>query len=157
MARPKVSGNPVSKNDSKTVNTDTASTVPRDKINSQRRWSNTIHASKGQAKVIQSTDNYNHITCQNRYDQLPVDAVVSDSDEDSCSNQLDDTQTCQPVKVQVTQSVKSSRSNTVKHNPNQSPLVKHLEMGYCSKYDLPLRIKSKSISYKQVLPDCPTL
>ena len=68
MARPKVSGNPVSKKDSTTVNTDTAGTVSRDKVTSQRRWSNTINGSKGQTKVIQSTDNYNHIICQNRYD-----------------------------------------------------------------------------------------
>ena len=36
VAHPKVSGNPVSKNDSNTVNIDTAGTVPRDKIISQR-------------------------------------------------------------------------------------------------------------------------
>ena len=67
--------------------------------------------------------------------------------------------TLKPVNLSryKSRSVKSSRSNTVKHNPNQSPLAKHLEMGHCSKYNLPLRIKSKSISYKQVLPDCPTL
>ena len=95
---------------------------------------------------------------------MPVNAIVFDvlSDQDNLGGQLGNTQDKGPCNRKCTSTktstnVKAIRSNTIEHTSKKFPPVKQGDVNPCSKYDLPLRIKSKSISYKQVLSDCPTL
>ena len=52
---------------------------------------------------------------------------------------------------------KASNDDTSTHGPLVCPLSEDTTTDSTNKYDLPLRIKNKSITYKHVLPSCPTL
>ena len=54
-------------------------------------------------------------------------------------------------------SCKVSNNDAFIRSSLDTPLNKESYPDSCSKYDLPLRIKNRSITYKQVLPSCPIL
>ena len=53
--------------------------------------------------------------------------------------------------TKVSKKVKAMKLDTVEHIANRFSISKQGEVGPCSKYDLPLRIKSKPITYKYYL------
>ena len=112
---------------------------------------------KHQVKVSQGKE-YSQIVCKNRYDVLPVDAVVSDFPVQSQATTVNANsnlrQSTGKHKYKAP-TVGGSKDSHYQHKQVLDPA--HSKVTACSKYDLPLRIKDKSISYKQVLPDCPTL
>ena len=98
------------------------------------------------------------IVCKNRYDVLSVDAVVSSQTAKPLPDHVD------TVSSDSHDTPKSNlnlaRSNLAVNLPNneqQRAVPEEFKAIACSKYDLPLGIKDKALTYKHVLPECPTL
>ena len=145
--------------DNQHIGTSISQKVSRDKSTCVKQSRNMAGHNRMQVKVSPKNVEKYPIICQNRYDALSVDVVVSDpvTEQDSPNSGNKDT------KGQVT----GKLGHREKHNPhlttvtnssNMKPIPQpRAEVTSCSKYDLPLRIKNKSITYKEVLPHCPTL
>ena len=99
-----------------------------------------------------------NIACKNIYDVLPIDAIISDQNVETgsshagraSSHSYDTAMSNHRVSKP---SVAMNVTKNIDHISQPSPP----KVTACSKYDLPLRIKDKSITYKHVLPNCPTL
>ena len=151
---------------SKTVNHQyTHSTEVLPKNDSKCRSHNsTAKVKKGQVKVSHEQAWGQHLQCKNKFAVLPVDAVVSDTVSESSKNASDIkksegqvTDTGDNCKVRVVKSRIASTDDASDKKSPESPQINHGEVDSCTKYDLPLRIKNKSMTYKHVLPACPTL
>ena len=131
--------------------------VPQDKCMRTKPICTIVKGNKAQSKVSQHKGHTN-VVCKNIYDVLPVDAVVSEQNVETVSSKADSasSQSHDMVKsnYRVTKSQAAVKANQEIDQTSQQSVPK---VTACSKYDLPLLIKDKSITYKHVLPDCPTL
>ena len=145
-----------SKAKAKNSKTQSTFTVPRDTKVDTKQSAPTSQV-KQQVKVSYSRDN-SQIVCKNMYDVLPVDAVVSDSPATSQDTiGYADSKPGSNIGKSKHIYPTAGASKDSHHSQKQVHVLDHHKGLACSKYDLPLRIKDKSISYKRVLPDCPTL
>ena len=131
---------------------------------SQEGYKVKVRYTKGQSKVNHQNTVKNEIQCTNRFAPLSVDGVVSDSNSARgknvvCINTTDGR--AHESKVSVSTSpqklCKVSNNDAFTQSSLDMPSSKESYPDSSSKYDLPLRIKNRSITYKQVLPSCPTL
>ena len=118
--------------------------------------------SKPQSKVRKLIADSSHVQCANRFALLSVDAVVSKTNSlnNACPKSAVDFLPAPPARStnnNVTRSCAASKCDAIVQGPVAASHAKQIEARTCTKYDLPLRIKNKSFSYKQVLPSCPTL
>ena len=145
------------KNKTKTMINKAKSThkVPRDKSTHIKQTCDRAERSSAQIKVSQKKQN-SQIVCKNRYDVLFVDAVVSTQ----TSQPLPDHANTVTLHSQGATNVchnQASRKVSIPSNDHQRVVTEECKAIACSKYDLPLRIKDKALTYKHVLPHCPTL
>ena len=116
-----------------------------------------VKGNNPQCKVSHQKDQTN-VVCKNIYDVLPVDAVFSDQKAETVSVKADNASSHSHDTVKSNYRVtKPCEAAKVTHKANQTSQHSVPRVTACSTYDLPLLIKDKSITYKHVLPDCPTL
>ena len=123
-----------------------------------------VRGTKGQSKVNHHDAVKNEIQCTNRFAPLSVGDIVCDMNS---AMQKDVVCTSKPEgraheekansSISLQKSCKVSNNDAFIRSSLDTPLNKENYLDSSSKYDLPLRIKNKSITYKQVLPSCPTL
>ena len=114
------------------------------------------------AKVRKPLPDSSHVQCANRFALLSVDAVVSKTDslDNVCPKSAVDTLLTTPASSKnnnLTSSAIASKCDAIVKSPVGASQAKQIKARTCTKYELPLRIKNKTFSYKQVLPSCPTL
>ena len=131
--------------------------VLQDKRTFTKQICDIVKGNKAQSKVSHHKDHTN-VVCKNIYDVLPVDAVVLDQDVEAVPSNADNASSHSHDTVKLTYRVVKSRApGKVTQKVDQMAQQSIPKVTPCCKYDLPLRIKDKSITYKHVLPDCPTL
>ena len=131
--------------------------VLQDKCTFTKQICGIVKGNKAQSKVSHHKDHTN-VVCKNTYDVLPVDAVVPDQDVETVPSNADNASSHSHDRVKSTYRVGKSRApGKVTQKVDQMSQQSIPKVTACCNYDLPLLIKDKSITYKHVLPDCPTL
>ena len=127
--------------------------VPSKNDSKCRFHKSTAKAKKGQIKVSHPQAWEKHFQCKNRFAVLPVDAVVSNMVSESIDNASDinkpegqvpdegDTSKATMAKSQIASTDDASDKKSL-----VLPPIKEGGVDSCTKYDLPLRIKNKSMT-----------
>ena len=137
--------------------------APKDNDSNQRGYKVKVRCTKGQSKVNHQETVKNEIQCTNRFAPLSVDDVCDMNsamgENVVCTSRFDGRahESKANSSKSLQKSGKASNNDASKQSPLYVPSNKETYPDSSSKYDLPLRIKNKSITYKQVLPSCPTL
>ena len=116
------------------------------------------------SKVRQQQAGSSPVACVNRFALLSSDAIIpaTESAQQACTKNFVKSRQTVPShsrgKVVTNKSTASTNDADFQDSCTAPPPPSaQAKPSTCTKYELPLRIKSKSISYKEVLPSCPTL
>ena len=132
--------------------------------NKIKHKSNTKGHNDSQSKVRQQQAGSSQVKCVNRFALLSSGAVIpaTESVHQACTKNVVKSLQTVPAHSKDQSAINKCTASKTDADFQDSgtappPPSAQAKASTCTKYELPLRIKSKSISYEEVLPSCPTL